>query len=75
MSLMKSAPLRDAVDALIEKNFESEFFISAAEADRETELYRQQLLNGSPIQLSDQDYSKPLDETVAEPEKLSGPFD
>lgn len=74
LPLYQSLKLRDAVDALIEKNFESEFFISAAEADRETERYRQQLLQGTPILLSDKDYSTNSDETSVEAEDSADPF-
>ncbi|MDP1796785.1 MAG: DUF87 domain-containing protein [Planctomycetaceae bacterium] len=41
--------LRAAVDRLLEKNFASECFVSAAEADRELEAYRRQLLSGPKI--------------------------
>ena len=74
LPLYESLQLRDAVDALIEKNFESEFFISAAEADRETERYRQQLLQGTPILLSGKDYSTNPDKTSIEVEGSSDPF-
>ncbi len=79
LPLHESPELREAVDTLIEKNFESDFFISAAEADREADLYRQQLLQGKPIQLSDNDYKVTPDETAAESDdesdKSSDPFD
>ncbi len=41
--------LRAAVERLVEKNFASECFVSAAEADRELEAYRRRLLMGPPI--------------------------
>ena len=57
LSSHESPQLREAIDSLIEKNFESEFFISATEADREAEIYRQQLLKGTPIRLSEKNYT------------------
>ncbi|QDU10900.1 type IV secretory system conjugative DNA transfer family protein [Gimesia aquarii] len=74
LPMYESPQLRDAVDALIEQNFQSEFFISAAEADRETERYRQQLLQGSPFLLPQGDYSLGSEGTVVEADKSSDPF-
>ncbi len=78
LPLYESPELREAVDALIEKNFESDYFISASEADREAELYRQQLLSGKPIQLSENDYRLRLedkeDEEGDKSEELPDPF-
>ena len=78
LPLFESSELRERVDALIEKNFESEFFISASEADREADLYRQQLLQGKPIQLSGNNYRLKSDETDDEKDdesdELPDPF-
>jgi len=74
LPLSESPQLREAVDALIEKNFESEFFISAAEADRETERYRQQLLQGTPILLPGNGYTNSPDKMGVEADKLPDPF-
>ncbi|QDT45180.1 Type IV secretion-system coupling protein DNA-binding domain protein [Gimesia alba] len=74
LPIYDSPQLREAVDALIEKNFESDFFISASEADREIEQYRKQLLQVPPIQLSDQDYQVKPEVTSDDPEKSSDPF-
>ena len=61
--------------SFIEKNFESEFFISASEA----ELYRHQLLSGKPIQLSENDYRFRLEDKEVEDggksDKSSDPFE
>jgi len=77
--LHESPQLREAVDALIEKNFESDFFISATEADREAELYRQQLLQGSPILLTSKNdtisSAQTVDGVAEKSDKLSDPFD
>ncbi len=71
LPLYESPELREAVDSLIEKNFESEYFISASEADREAELYRQQLLQGKPILLPSKDYTISPDGTAKEPDDKS----
>ena len=73
-----SLELRDRIEELIVKNFESEFFISAAEADRELELYRHQLLQESPIVLPvvlpDSAISIESEETASEAKSDSDPF-
>tara|TARA_R110002111_G_scaffold164386_3_gene230571 strand:+ start:23724 stop:25484 length:1761 start_codon:yes stop_codon:yes gene_type:complete len=74
LPLYDSPQLREAVETLIEKNFESDFFISASEADREIERYRQQLLQGAPIQLSDQDYQIKPEVTSDESDESTDPF-
>jgi len=75
----ESPQLREAVDALIEKNFESDYFISASEAEQETEIYRQQLLQGKPIILPAGDFKlnlpQTVDEIVVESDKSVDPFD
>lgn len=74
LPLYDSPQLREAVETLIEKNFESDYFISASEADREIERYRQQLLQGAPIQLSDHDYHIKPEEANDKSDESSDPF-
>lgn len=47
--LASSAAIEDAKEALIEKNFQEDFFVSAAEADREADDVRRHLLQSPPI--------------------------
>ena len=54
--LHETPQLRDAVQVLIETNFASEFFITAAEADRQIESFRERLLRREQLWLPPSDY-------------------
>jgi hypothetical protein len=59
--------LRAAVERLVEKNFASECFVTAAEADRELETYRRKLLSGPTILIPTYQVPAPPDDGTNPP--------
>lgn len=66
------------VEALIERNFKTDVFITADEADQEVEACRQQLLGCDPMpferEIQNRDYPKPLDQGDADTSPGDPPF-
>lgn len=68
--------MQDAVALLLEQNYTSEFFVSAAEADREAETNRAELLGGKLLRLpsSESHDSPPPSEPPTSDDEDDTPF-
>ena len=68
-----TAELQRRIDELLEQNYESDFFITQAEADRERDECRQWLLTSPTVRLPDQTVID-ADATESKPAEEKDPF-